>query len=152
MGGQYWNCGLALDHTLRGRQFPQQLQLADCDFHRARGNSGLHRHKSFSPIQRYLLATFITILISNAKPIKPAVTVGPSQKWKTGATRLLSPGSRRTLDVSNRSRTLRRRWCNLAELPISSLPYTTSTSLSQASRRKTGLLSGKRHPTRHSSA
>src|SRR5260370_6231256 len=122
MGGQYWNCGLALDHTLRGRQFPQQLQLAACDFHGARGNSGLHRHKSFSPIQRYLLTTFITILISNAKPIKPAVTVGPSQKWKTEATRLLSPGSRRSLDVRNCSRTLRRWLSNLSEPPNSSQP------------------------------
>jgi hypothetical protein len=28
-------------------------------------------------------ATFITTLISNAKPIKPAVTVGRAEKWKT---------------------------------------------------------------------
>jgi hypothetical protein len=38
-------------------------------------------------------ATSSTSLISNAKPNKPAVTVGASQKWKTGPTRLLSPDS-----------------------------------------------------------
>src|SRR5450432_179637 len=76
-------------------------------------------------------ATSSTTLISNAKPIKPAVTVGPSEKWKTQPTRLLSPGSSRTFDVRNRSQTLRSQHCNRADSQSSSLPYTASTSYSQ---------------------
>ena len=75
-----------------------------------RGNSSLHRHKAISPEPCY----FCYFLISNAKPIKPAVTVGAAQKWKSWPTRLLSPLSSRTLDVRNRSRTLRSDLLNLA--------------------------------------
>ena len=41
--GQDGDRGLALDHALRGREFPQQLELADTDFHRRT----LHRSRRF---------------------------------------------------------------------------------------------------------
>src|ERR1039457_6452571 len=86
---------------------------------------------TYVPRYCYLRCYFYYYLITNKKPKNPAEKEGAGEKWKTGTTRLLSPGSRHTLDVRNRSRTLRRRQCNLAILPISALPCTTSTSHSQ---------------------
>ena len=65
--GQDWNRGLALDHTLRGGQFPQQLELADRDLHGTRGNGGLHRHKVRLPESRQIRATSITSLYQMQK-------------------------------------------------------------------------------------
>src|SRR4029077_10249792 len=93
-----------------------------------RGNGGLDRHKVHLPKTAYLGCYFCYYLISNTKPIKPAGTEGPAETWKNGTTRRLSPASRRTLDVRNRSRTVRRRPRNPQVLPISSRPCTSSTS------------------------
>src|ERR1035438_6962992 len=108
--------------------------------------------KSVSIETGYLRCYFYYYLISNTKPIKPAVTEGVAEKWKTETTRLLSPGFRHTLHVRNRSRTLPRRQCNLAMPPISFRPYTDSTLYSQPPPRKTGRVSGKLHGARDSSA
>src|SRR5208282_3377802 len=68
------------------RSAQAQVEVGGSDGQAVAG--GFHRHKVRPPEKLLLRATSSTKLISNAKPIKPAVTVGGSQKWKTGATRL----------------------------------------------------------------
>src|SRR5215831_7995490 len=91
---------------------------------------------------------FCYFLISNAKPIKPAVTVGPLETWKTFLTLPFPPTSRVTLDVRNRSVSLRSPYCNLPRSPASYNPFTSSTLLSQFLKRKTRLQSGNLSRTR----
>src|SRR5581483_6453875 len=143
-----WNRGLALDHTLRGGQLTKQFKLAYRDLHRSRGYGGFHRHKVRLPETCHFSCYFWYYLISNTKPIKPAVTVGDAEKWKTLSTHLFSLASLLTAHVRNRSRTLRSAYCNSPRISISTTPCTTSTSLSQPPTRKTVLQSGKHPATR----
>src|ERR1700730_8712962 len=78
---------LALDDALGRSQLSQQFKLADRDLQRPYRSGRFDRHKISLPRRA---ATFSTSLISNTKPIKPVVTVGASQKWKSRATRLFS--------------------------------------------------------------
>src|ERR1700729_3374555 len=72
-------------------------------------------------------ATFSTTLRSNIKLIKPVVTVGGSQKWKTFLTCLFSYRFHLQPNVETRSQTLRTPYYNLPQLPISLTSCTTST-------------------------
>src|SRR5258708_2128810 len=90
----------------------------------------------YSPLPR---ATFITSLISNIKPIKPAVTVGRSEKWKTLATDLKSPLWGLFLSVRNRSSSWRRPYNKIPTFIVRPESCTVSTSHSQPGKRKTAL-------------
>src|SRR5215472_10805686 len=95
---------------------------------------------------------FYYFLISNAKAIKPAVTVDPLETWKTFSSLPFPATSRTTLDVRNPSVWLRSPYRNLPLIPIAYNSCTPSTSLSQPLARKTRLQSGNRSGPRDLSA
>src|SRR5271166_5469995 len=84
-----------------------------------------------SPDLANFAVLLLTTLISNTNQIKPAVTVGTSQKWKTQPTRLFSPVSKQIVRVRNRSPTLLTPHCNSDRTLLLSSSSTTSTSHSQ---------------------
>src|SRR5215469_18529423 len=89
--GEDGNRGFSFDHSLGRRQLPQKFELADRDLHRCGSRRNrFHRHKTKSPIARHYFCYF---LISKEKPIKPAVTAGASEKWKSGASCWRAPHS-----------------------------------------------------------
>ena len=90
------------------------------------------------------LATFITSLISNTKPIKPAVIVGTAEKWKTLPTGLLSPLWGLAPSVRNRSRSWRRPYKKIPTFLVLPERCTVSTSHSQTGKRKTAPPGAKR--------
>src|SRR6266404_768258 len=86
---------------------------------------------------------FCYLLIPNTKARKPVVTVGASEKWKTGPGPCGSVASTPTLRVKNRSPP-RRRPSQLADRSQVYLrSRTTSTNTPQPEGRKNGLKSGK---------
>src|SRR5271166_3782894 len=86
---------------------------------------------------------FCSLLISNAKARKPVVTVGASEKWKTGPGTCDSVASTFTLHVNNRS-LLQRRSSQPSNHPqVLARSHTVSTNTPQSERRKNGLKSGK---------
>src|ERR1700674_1368455 len=86
---------------------------------------------------------FCSLLISNTKARKPVVTVGASEKWKTGPGPCGSIASTSTLYVENRS-PLRRRPAQPADRSQVSVPSrTASTNTPQSEGRKNGLNGGK---------
>src|SRR5208282_1299067 len=92
---------------------------------------------------------FCSLLISNAKARKPVVTVGGSEKWKTGPGACGSAASPSTLGVKNRF--LPHRTPAYPEDPSSvSVPSpTVFTNPSQPESRKNGSKSGKAGGNRH---
>src|ERR1700680_4873580 len=92
---------------------------------------------------------FCSLLISNTKARKPAVTVGASEKWKIGPGPNGSVASTLTLHVNNRS-PHQRRPCQPPDhykVSVTSRPISTNTP--QLEGRKHGLQSGKRGENRH---
>src|SRR5579859_7575233 len=86
---------------------------------------------------------FCPLLISNTKAIKPAVTVGASQKWKIGPCPGPSPFSLSTPHVENRTLRQRRPAHRLDRLRVLISSPTVSTNPAQLAGRKNGRMSGK---------
>src|SRR6202035_3235534 len=81
---------------------------------------------------------FCSLLISNTKARRPVVTVGASEKWKTGPGPCGSIASTSTLYVKNHSQ-LRRRRSQPADHSQVSVPSRTgSTNTPQSEGRKIG--------------
>jgi len=84
-----------------------------------------------------------SLLISNTKARKPVVTVGASEKWKTGLGPCGSIASTSTLCVKNHS-PVRRTPPQPTDRSQASIPSrTVSTNTPQSEGRKNGLKSGK---------
>src|SRR6266851_147900 len=86
---------------------------------------------------------FCSLLISNTKARKPVVTVGASEKWKTGLGPCSSIASTSTLYVKNRSPHWRRPAQPADRSQVFIPSRTVSTNTSQSEGRKNGLKSGK---------
>src|SRR6266404_4567968 len=94
-------------------------------------------------------STSVLFLISNIKAIKPVVTVGASEKWKTGPCPCGSIASPSTLCVKNHS-PLRRTPSQPGDRSQVSVPSrTVSTNTPQSEGRKNGLKSGKTSGNRY---
>src|ERR1019366_5068510 len=92
---------------------------------------------------------FCSLLISNTKARKPVVTVGASEKWKTGPGSCGSIASTSTLHVNNRSPPQRRPSQPADPSQVSIPSRTASTNTPQPEGRKNGLMSGKNGGNRH---
>src|ERR1700693_5277344 len=86
---------------------------------------------------------FCSLLISNPKARKPVVTVGASEKWKTGPGPCGSIASTLTLYVKNHSppRRMPSHLADRSQVPVSS--RTGSTNAPQSEGRQNGLKSRK---------
>src|SRR6266851_7450546 len=86
---------------------------------------------------------FCSLLISNTKARRPVVTVGASEKWKTGPGPCGSIASTSTLYVKNHSPPRRRASQPADRFQVSVPSRTVSTITLQSEGRKIGLKSGK---------
>jgi len=86
---------------------------------------------------------FCSLLISNTKARKPVVTVGASEKWKTGPGPCGSIASTSTLYVNNHSPPRRTPSQPAGHSQVSVPSRTVSTNTSQSEGRKNGEKSGK---------
>src|ERR1700680_3194514 len=92
---------------------------------------------------------FCSLLISNTKARKPVVTVGASEKWKTGPGPCGSIASTSTLYVKNHSPPRRRPSQPSDRSQVSVPSHTVSTITAQSEGRKNGLKSGKTNGKHH---
>src|SRR6266852_5372733 len=95
---------------------------------------------------------FCYLLISNTNARKPVVTVGASEKWKTGPGPCGSVASTLTLRVENRSPFQRRPSQAADHVQVYIPSRTTSTNTPQPEGRKNCLKSGKAGGDRYSRA
>src|SRR5260370_11243779 len=95
---------------------------------------------------------FCYLLISNTNARKPVVTVGASEKWKTGPGPCGSVASTATLRVENRSPPQHRPSQATDPVQVYVRSRTTSTNTPQPEGRKNGLKSGKASGDRYSRA
>src|SRR5271167_4893148 len=86
---------------------------------------------------------FCSLLISNTKARKPVVTVGGSEKWKTGPGACGSVALRSILRVENRSRVQRRATHPEDCVQVSILSGTASTGTPQPETKKSRPNGGK---------
>src|SRR5258708_36199084 len=93
---------------------------------------------------------FCYLLISNTKARKPVVTVGASEKWKTGPGPCGSVASTSTLRVENRSPPQHRPSQATDPVQVYVPSRTTSTNTPQPESRKNGLKNGRHSSARHS--